>query len=150
MTSNEPPTATTSSAFGGGGKGRRPTPPPRPTLTVPSRSSVENLFHMASPGPLTLASTLFPDETPDSEFRSFTQLLVGAMNSPASGPATVQGAGLKEEKKEAERKKEEKGGRLESLAVPVPGGEEVFTIPPGLSPTGLFSPVMVWNFLVVS
>jgi hypothetical protein len=140
MTSNEPPTATTSAPFGGGAQERRPTPPPRPTLTVPSRSSVDSLFHMASPGPLTLASTLFPDETPDSEFRSFTQLLVGAMNSPASAPALGQGAGSKEEKKEAEGKK---GRRLESLSVPVPVREEVFTIPPGLSPTGLFSPVMV-------
>jgi hypothetical protein len=103
---------------------------------------VDSLFYMASPGPLTLASILFPNETPDSEFRSFIQLLVGAMNSPASAPAPGQGAGSKEEK-EAEGKKEEKGGRLESLAVPVPVREEVFTIPPGLSPTGLFSPVMV-------
>lgn len=73
------------------------------------------------------------------------------MNSPASAPAPVQAGGSKEEEKEAEGKKEqEKGGRLESLAVPVPVREEVFTIPPGLSPTGLFSPVMVWNFAVVS
>ncbi|KAJ4815297.1 WRKY family transcription factor family protein [Rhynchospora pubera] len=144
MSSNEPPTASTSAPSGGGGGGgerRRPAPPPRPTLTVPSRTSVESLFHVASPGPLTLASTLFPNETPDSEFRSFTQLLVGAINSPASATGSVRAAGSKEERKEAEGK-EEKGGRPESLAVPVPVREDVFTIPPGLSPTGLFSPVM--------
>lgn len=65
------------------------------------------------------------------------------MNSPASASAPVQAAGSKEEKKEAEGKKEEKVRRVENLSVPVPGREEMFTIPPGLSPTGLFSPVMV-------
>ncbi|XP_078155270.1 putative WRKY transcription factor 4 isoform X2 [Carex rostrata] len=144
MTSNEPPTATTS-APSSAAERRRTAPPPCPTLTLPSRSSVDSLFHMASPGPLTLASTLFPGETPDSEFRSFTQLLVGAMNSPASAPAPVQAAGSKEEEKETEGKKEGKVRGAENLAVPIPVREEMFTIPPGLSPTGLFSPV-VGNF----
>lgn len=73
------------------------------------------------------------------------------MNSPASRPAPVQGVGSKEHKKEAERKKEGKGERPPaSLAVSVPPREEVFTIPPGLSPTGFFSPVVVHDFPMVS
>ncbi|KAJ3673022.1 hypothetical protein LUZ60_006396 [Juncus effusus] len=118
MTSNDPATA----ASGGGGA-RRNGASPRPTLTVPPRS--ESFFlHMASPGPLTLAASLFPEETPDNEFRSFTQLLVGAMNSPSAVPPPEQ------------EKKAEKAA---------PEQEVVFTVPPGLSPTGLFSPV-IGNF----
>ncbi|XP_072973191.1 probable WRKY transcription factor 4 [Typha angustifolia] len=117
---------------GGGGEAPHPpsatAPPPptlRPTLALPPRSSIESLFRgggggaEASPGPLTLASSLFPEES-ESDFRSFTQLLVGAMNSPVAAvrrPTSFHGE-----------------SRPASLVVSQP---QLFTIPPGLSPTSL-------------
>ncbi|KAF8698828.1 hypothetical protein HU200_035087 [Digitaria exilis] len=102
--------------------------PPRPTLALPPRSAVESLFAAGgssssagaaetSPGPLTLAAALFPDAPSPAFHGSFTQLLVGAIGSPAAAA---------------------------SSAVPPPPSP--FSVPPGLSPTallgspGLFSP----------
>ncbi|KAM3312717.1 hypothetical protein ACQJBY_032501 [Aegilops geniculata] len=82
-------------ASAGGGEGARCTPP-RPALSLPPRSAVESFFGSGataasfagtSPGPFTLAAALFPD-MPSSAFHgSFTQLLVGAMGSPAAPPS---------------------------------------------------------------
>lgn len=59
----------------------------RPTITLPPRNSMESLFSGGSsgisPGPMTLVSSFFSDNDPDSECRSFSQLLAGAMTSPA-------------------------------------------------------------------
>uniref|UniRef100_A0A804LM08 Uncharacterized protein n=1 Tax=Zea mays TaxID=4577 RepID=A0A804LM08_MAIZE len=61
--------------------------PPRPTLALPPRSVIESLFAAGaaetSPGPLTLAAALFPDAPSPAFHGSFTQLLVGAIGSPA-------------------------------------------------------------------
>ncbi|CAN6300478.1 unnamed protein product [Urochloa humidicola] len=110
-----------------GGEGVRR--PPRPTLSLPPRSAVESLFagagrsssstaaETSSPGPLTLAAALFPDAPSPAFHGSFTQLLVGAIGSPAA-----------------------------SAAAAVPAPPSPFSMPPGLSPTallaspGLFSP----------
>ncbi|THU59333.1 hypothetical protein C4D60_Mb07t01050 [Musa balbisiana] len=93
--------------------------PPRPTITLPPRFTLESLFHgggggagasEVSPGPLTLVSSFFADD-PESECRSFTQLLVGAMNSPVpAARRTVGSAG--EQGKEVEKRSS--GGELES------------------------------------
>ncbi|VAH91668.1 unnamed protein product [Triticum turgidum subsp. durum] len=82
-------------ASAGGGEGARCTPP-RPALSLPPRSAVESFFASGataasfaetSPGPFTLAAALFPD-MPSSAFHgSFTQLLAGAMGSPAAPPS---------------------------------------------------------------
>ncbi|XP_009421082.2 probable WRKY transcription factor 4 [Musa acuminata AAA Group] len=143
------------SAAAGAGK------PPRPTITLPPRSALESLFHggggggisEVSPGPLSLVSSFFADD-PESECRSFTQLLVGAMNSPAS--AARRPAGITEEKEKVMESGSEDGGtergsggsdggggsglvrlgqnRPASLAV---SQTQAFAIPPGLSPASL-------------
>ncbi|KAL5225008.1 hypothetical protein ABZP36_011647 [Zizania latifolia] len=136
----------------------RPPPPSRPRLALPPRSVAESLFTGAgdaSPGPLTLASALFPSE-PDggggvssssggsSGATSFTQLLTGnlAPPQPASHPQQQQ--------REAERGRGGVARVGPALSVAPPAGTgAVFTVPPGLSPSGLldspgllFSPTM--------
>uniref|UniRef100_A0A0A9G7H5 WRKY domain-containing protein n=1 Tax=Arundo donax TaxID=35708 RepID=A0A0A9G7H5_ARUDO len=78
------------------GEGAR-RPPQRPTLSLPPRYAVESLFTVGSgptaagaetsPGPLTLAAALFPDAPSPAFHGSFTQLLVGAIGSPAAAGA---------------------------------------------------------------
>ncbi|KAG1366831.1 putative WRKY transcription factor 3 [Cocos nucifera] len=150
----------------GGGAGEaaapRAGPPPRPTISLPPRSAYESLFHGGaaggggpsgvSPGPLTLVSSFFAED-PDSGFQSFTQLLQGAMNSPVGVAPPRRPIG--QEEKEAERasgsgvERKEEGGlgrqnRPPSLEIAQP--PQIFTVPPGLSPTcllgspALFSP----------
>ncbi|MQL87411.1 hypothetical protein Taro_019941 [Colocasia esculenta] len=74
--------------------------PPRPTITLPPRSAYESLFRGGggfggpemSPGPMTLVSSFFAED--DGEFRSFSQLLAGAMASPAARtPVWAAGGG---------------------------------------------------------
>ncbi|CAN6727438.1 unnamed protein product [Malus baccata var. baccata] len=68
--------------------------PPRPTITLPQRTSFESIFSSAgggntgpglglgfSPGPMTLVSNFFSDGGDDC--KSFSQLLAGAMTSPS-------------------------------------------------------------------
>uniref|UniRef100_A0A166EBI3 WRKY domain-containing protein n=1 Tax=Daucus carota subsp. sativus TaxID=79200 RepID=A0A166EBI3_DAUCS len=104
----------------------------RPMLNLPPRSSVENLFTGAStvsPGPMTLVSSFFSENDPDSDCRSFSQLLAGAVEAPVA--ADDSGGDLRF-----------KMNRPSGLAVTQPS---MFTIPPGLSPAclldspGLFS-----------
>lgn len=60
----------------------------RPTITLPPRT--ENLFTAGfSPGPMTLLSSFFPD---GDDCKSFSQLLAGAMVSPAVAPSGVLGS----------------------------------------------------------
>ncbi|XVF03268.1 hypothetical protein REPUB_Repub04eG0246700 [Reevesia pubescens] len=62
----------------------------RPTITLPPRPFTETLFNggqglmVFSPGPMTLVSNFFSD---NDEFKSFSQLLAGAMTSPAAAAA---------------------------------------------------------------
>lgn len=62
----------------------------RPTITPPPRPFTEALFNGGtglmgfSPGPMTLVSSFFSDT---DEFKSFSQLLAGAMVSPAAAAA---------------------------------------------------------------
>ncbi|XP_072989510.1 probable WRKY transcription factor 4 [Typha latifolia] len=113
------------------GREKSTAPPPKPTITLPPRASFASLFHPdggggvseASPGPLTLASSLFPDDS-ESDCRSFTQLLVGAMNSPAAARDSRGGGGLVRLGQ----------NRPPSLSV---AQQSMFMIPPGLSPTCL-------------
>ncbi|XP_043704210.1 probable WRKY transcription factor 3 [Telopea speciosissima] len=130
----------------------RATAPRRPTIALPPRSSVENLFiggAGASPGPLTLVSNFFSDNDPESDVRSFSQLLAGAMASPATvtglRPSYTTEVSSKERDSGdgAERESRLKQSRpLSLLIAPSP----MFTVPPGLSPAtlldspGYFSP----------
>lgn len=153
---------------GGEAAASRAGPPPRPTITLPPRSAFESLFQGgaaggggpsgASPGPLTLVSSFFAED-PDSGFQSFTQLLQGAMNSPVGASPPRRPIG--QEEKEAKRasgggvERKEEGGlgrqsRPPSLEITQP--PQIFTVPPGLSPTcllgspALFSPGLVCDF----
>ncbi|RZR90939.1 hypothetical protein BHM03_00018950 [Ensete ventricosum] len=131
--------------------------PPRPTIMLPPRSSMASLFHEGgggasevSPGPLTLVSSFFADD-PETECRSFTQLLVGAMNSPVAAAAGIAW----EQEKVADGGSEDGGGaegggiggdggvsrlnrvkqnRPASLTVSQP---QAFPTAPGLSPSSL-------------
>nr|XP_004239088.1 probable WRKY transcription factor 4 [Solanum lycopersicum] len=98
----------------------------RPTITLPPRSSMESLFSGGSsgisPGPMTLVSSFFSDNDPDSECRSFSQLLAGAMTPPAGFTGVRPG--------------------FPPLPPPstaaITQSPTAFTVPPGLSPTSLF------------
>ncbi|KAK4799647.1 hypothetical protein SAY86_025012 [Trapa natans] len=128
--------------------------PTRPTISLPPKPSMESLSGFAnSPGPMTLVSSFFADSYPEPspDFRSFSQLLAGAMNSPlafmAPGQSPLFGDRSSDapslvETKSAEVGAEKKSGfkqnRPASLAVV---SSPLFTVPPGLSPSGLlFSP----------
>nr|CAB3466003.1 unnamed protein product [Digitaria exilis] len=135
----------------------RPPPPPRPHLALPPRSAAESLFTGAgdaSPGPLTLASALFANDGGPggggggSSTASFTQLLTGSLTQP---PPQQQ---HQQQQREAERGRGggvARAGPALSVAPPASAaaGASVFTVPPGLSPSGLldspgllFSPAM--------
>lgn len=99
-----------------------PPPPSRPAITLPPASSSGSFFTggpSASPGPMTLLSTFFPENEPDAYCRSFSQLLGGAM------PTVGQPAGefMFQQNRPA------------GLAVSQPLA--MFTVPPGLSPASL-------------
>lgn len=110
-------------------------PPPRPSISLPPRVPMEGLFNGGSgntafgfsPGPMTLVSSFFSDS---EECKSFSQLLAGAMSSPAgdAGPSGG-GSGFKQH--------------------PPPQLSPMFMVPHGLSPgglldsPGLFSPGQV-------
>ncbi|KAL0327146.1 UNVERIFIED_CONTAM: putative WRKY transcription factor 3 [Sesamum angustifolium] len=121
-----------------------PPPPPSsskppPTITLPPRTAMDNFFTWVSPGPITLVSNLFAENDPDTDCRSFSQLLSGAMSSPAALPNVRQNF--------SHPQPETRGGgggtgefrfqqnRPAGLVVTQPPG--MFTIPPGLSPASL-------------
>ena len=142
-------------------KAAPPPPPPRPTITLPPRPSMEAFFTGgpgASPGPMTLVSSFFSDSYPDTDCRSFSQLLAGAMASPlafGARPSFVPDNSTNNSSKEAtpdigsEKNSGFKQSRPMNLVV---ARSPMFTIPPGLSPSGLlnspgfFSPrVIDWS-----
>ncbi|XP_020168255.1 probable WRKY transcription factor 3 [Aegilops tauschii subsp. strangulata] len=132
----------------------RPPPPPRPRLSLPPRSTGESLFSGtgdASPGPLTLASALFPSDA-DADAggggggsgassgagpTSFTQLLIGSLSQP---PPHQQ------QQQQQERGRGGVARAGPALSVAPPAGAAVFTVPPGLSPSGFFdSPGLIFS-----
>lgn len=126
-----------------------PQPPPtRPTIALPPRPSMETLFTGgpgASPGPMTLVSSFFSDNYSDFEYRSFSQLLAGAMASPmaAARPSffaennqsdnSLKGGGLGDG---VDKNSGFKQSRPMNLVV---ARSPLFTVPPGLSPSGLLN-----------
>ncbi|XP_024987806.1 probable WRKY transcription factor 4 [Cynara cardunculus var. scolymus] len=129
----------------------------RPTISIPSSSTVENLFTGGggrpgeSPGPMTLISNFFSNNDVESDCRSFSQLLAGTMSSPAQIPgrilsrdsdagADASGGGA------AVDFQFSNAGRASGLVVTQ---ASTFTIPPGLSPAtlldspGFFLPAQV-------
>ncbi|KAM7502421.1 hypothetical protein LguiB_001325 [Lonicera macranthoides] len=118
--------------------------PPRPTIILPPRPSFENLSTGGlSPDPMTLVSNFFSSDyyCPDSDCRSFFQLLAGAMASPIASvqlPSFV----LDDLSNNLEKKNSEKNLGIKQ-------NRPMFMITPSLSPSGLlnslgfFSPVQV-------
>ncbi|KAK2973432.1 hypothetical protein RJ640_007933 [Escallonia rubra] len=123
----------------------------RPTITLPPRASMESFFGHApgaSPGPMTLVSNFFADNDPDMDGRSFSQLLAGAMASPAAVSGHRMGFMAEGEEKVSTggggdsdfRFKQSRPAGLVITQAPT------FTVPPGLSPAslldspGFFSP----------
>ena len=136
----------------------------RPTISLPRRPFGEMFysggvgFSGFSPGPMTLVSNMFSD--PD-EFKSFSQLVAGAVASPAAAavvasahqtPVSSVGGGG-----DSLLDPRIKQNRPTGLMITQPPG--MFTVPAGLSPAtlldspsffGLFSPIQVWlSFQVV-
>ncbi|CBI36506.3 unnamed protein product, partial [Vitis vinifera] len=127
----------------------RASAPLRPTITLPPRSSMETLFPGGpgfSPGPMTLVSNFFSDNDPDSDCRSFSQLLAGAMASPAAFPGPRPSfstdpqvsASSKEDRTSVDAAGDFefrfKQNRPSGLVI---AQSPLFTVPPGLSPTCL-------------
>ncbi|KAK6255966.1 hypothetical protein SCA6_017271 [Theobroma cacao] len=113
----------------------------RPTITLPPRPAMDGLFSSGSglsPGPMTLVSAFFSD--PDStEHKSFSQLLAGAMASPGARLPYNSMDGLFMEvgfKDGAEKSAGFKQSRPLNLAV---ARSPLFTVPPGISPSGLLN-----------
>lgn len=124
-------------------------PPQRPTITLPPRPSMEAFFSGgfagASPGPMTLVSSFFSDNYPDSDCRSFSQLLAGAMASPlalTARPSFFPDNSTDNSSKEAaaedgaQKNLGFKQSRPMNLVV---ARSPLFTVPPGLSPSGLLN-----------
>ncbi|KAG7563411.1 WRKY domain [Arabidopsis suecica] len=133
----------------------------RPTISLPPRPFGEMFFSGGvgfSPGPMTLVSNLFSD--PD-EFKSFSQLLAGAMASPAAAAVAAAAVVATAAHHQTPVSSVGDGGgsggdvdprfkqsRPTGLTITQPPG--MFTVPPGLSPAtlldspsffGLFSPL---------
>ncbi|KAL0827599.1 hypothetical protein Bca101_051277 [Brassica carinata] len=128
----------------------------RPTISLPPRPFGEMFysggvgFSGFSPGPMTLVSNMFSDHS--DEFKSFSQLVAGAMASPAAAavvasahqtPVSSVGGGG-----DSLLDPRSKQNRPTGLMITQPPG--MFTVPPGLSPAtlldspsffGLFSPI---------
>nr|AKA27897.1 WRKY protein [Salvia miltiorrhiza] len=132
----------------------------KPTIQVPPRGSVGFLYANGSgpgfsPGPMTLVSSFFPEQSPFS----FSQLLAGAMASPLAAkpgfpPAYDSWKDGKEKSicdagSNSEAGVGRKWDRPVNLVVPPPpqlqvesmGMSPLFMVPPGLSPSGLMSPL---------
>ncbi|CAN1248395.1 Probable WRKY transcription factor 3 [Linum perenne] len=123
---------------------------PRPTITLPPRPSMDAFFSGGiSPGPMTLVSSFFSDSYHgDSDSRSFSQLLAGAMASPLARPSffpefsprgPASSAALSSTEDAAPGTTASFGfkqSRPMNLVVPQ---SPLFTVPPGLSPSGLLN-----------
>ncbi|XP_010495680.1 PREDICTED: probable WRKY transcription factor 4 [Camelina sativa] len=140
--------------------------PSRPTLSLPPRPFSEMFFNGGvgfSPGPMTLVSNMFSDS---DEFRSFSQLLAGAMASPATAAAAAAAAtGASDYHQRIggdgndNNNNSSSGGDVDprfkqnrptGLMISQSQSPSMFSVPPGLSPAmrldspsflGLFSPV---------
>ncbi|XP_030513747.1 probable WRKY transcription factor 3 [Rhodamnia argentea] len=111
--------------------GKQSLPAPRPTISVPPRPPVAAMFGpCASPGPLTLVSSFFAE----SDCGSFSELLAGAMYSPLAVNASGASSFLLDYSRDNPSKEGEFRDGQASLAV---AKSPLFTVPPGLSPSGL-------------
>ena len=125
-----------------------PLPSQRPTIILPPRPSVEAFFAGgpgASPGPMTLVSSFFADNCPDSDSHSFSHLLAGPMASPLALGAWT---GFLAENSTDNSSKDAGSGDLAEKNLGfkqsrpmnlLVARSPLFTIPPGLSPSGFLN-----------
>ncbi|XP_019706738.1 probable WRKY transcription factor 4 isoform X2 [Elaeis guineensis] len=125
--------------------------PPRPAIAVPPRYSMEGEggdggagVADVSPGTMTLVSSFFADD-PDSENRSFSQLLAGAIDSPVVAPPSTpaeRGSGGGGEGRGSRQRQRQNWPMFRSPLVAVPPRlcQSSFESPAGLflSKTGYF------------
>ncbi|KAM6550062.1 hypothetical protein CsatB_021738 [Cannabis sativa] len=119
-------------------------PPARPSLTLPPRPSMETFFSEgagASPGPLTLVSRFFDNSNPDSDYRSFTQLLAGAIASPLARPSFNFENSFDNYGKGGDGRDKDSSGFKQSrpMNLAVGANSPLFMVPSGLSPSGLLN-----------
>ncbi|XP_027928143.1 probable WRKY transcription factor 3 isoform X1 [Vigna unguiculata] len=110
-------------------------PHQRPTITLPPRPSAEAFFSAAggaSPGPMTLVSSFFGSDAA-ADCRSFSQLLAGAMASPMAFSTAVADNSGKDDDGPHKGFKQSRPMNLVIARSPV------FTVPPGLSPSGFLN-----------
>nr|BAS69358.1 transcription factor [Nicotiana benthamiana] len=107
-----------------------------PALTIPPRPSFESFLSNLpsfSPGPMSLVSSFFSDQSPDSsDYPSFSQLLAGAMASPLAKPAILPDNSGEGSQKSSGYKQNRPMGLVLAQS-------PLFMIPPGLSPSGLLN-----------
>lgn len=114
----------------------------RPTITLPPRPSMEAFFSGGptgvSPGPMTLVSSFFADGAVDSP--SFSQLLAGAMGSPMAMGFLGSGSTPNYYAKDGGASEMEFGLNKHTKPLNlVVARSPLFTVPPGLSPSGLLN-----------
>ncbi|KAM6573664.1 hypothetical protein CsatA_017744 [Cannabis sativa] len=119
-------------------------PSARPSLTLPPRPSMETFFSEgagASPGPLTLVSRFFDNSNPDSDYRSFTQLLAGAIASPLARPSFNFENSFDNYGKGGDGRDKDSSGFKQSrpMNLAVGANSPLFMVPSGLSPSGLLN-----------
>ncbi|KAK8592867.1 hypothetical protein V6N12_044960 [Hibiscus sabdariffa] len=106
--------------------------PTRPSITLPPKPTMGGIFSSGSglsPGPMTLVSAFFPDL--DSTERPFSQLLASAMASPGARlPHDSMDVGFKDGCEKSTGFKQNRPLNFES---------PLFSVPPGLSPSGLLN-----------
>ncbi|KAJ4889907.1 putative WRKY transcription factor 4 [Raphanus sativus] len=124
--------------------------PSRPSLSLPPRPFSEMFFNAGvgfSPGPMTLVSNMFPES---DEFRSFSQLLAGAMASPAAAASAAATASEEGNNSSSGDDVDPRFKQSRPTGLTISQSPSMFTVPPGLSPAmlmdspsflGLFSPV---------
>ncbi|KAK4367573.1 hypothetical protein RND71_011365 [Anisodus tanguticus] len=104
-----------------------------PALTIPPRPSFDSFFSSMpsfSPGPMSLVSSFFSNQSPDnSDCPSFSQLLAGAMASPTLLPDDSGDQGC-------QKNSGYKQNRPVGLVL---AQSPFFMIPPGLSPSGFLN-----------
>lgn len=127
---------------GGGGGGLLLTKPAasRPPLTLPPRSEA-----ILSPGPMSLVSSFFAEHDPDSECKTFSQLLAGAMASPPARDNTNNNNNNDAKPPGSASSSSAKFKCMPPASIPIPR-PPYMTLPHGLSPSTLLdSPMLLTN-----
>uniref|UniRef100_A0A0D6QV75 WRKY domain-containing protein n=1 Tax=Araucaria cunninghamii TaxID=56994 RepID=A0A0D6QV75_ARACU len=136
-------------AEGGGVLLTKPAPS-RPSIELPPRTEGGMMSVGYSPGPMSLVSSFFAEHDPDSECKSFSQLLAGAMASPPARESkpTVAGGGSAQSGSGASTSGSSSSAKFKCMpptSIPIPRSP-FLCLPHGLSPSSLLdSPMLLSN-----